>query len=32
MRMFMKDLLAMLVLGGFTVSAVTWTDIAARLV
>jgi hypothetical protein len=32
MRMFMKDLLAILVLGGFTVSALTWTDIASRLV
>ena len=32
MLSFVKDLLAFLVLGGFSVGSLTWMDIAARLV
>ena len=32
MRMFVKDFLALVTLGGLTVSAMTWVDIASRLV
>lgn len=32
MLSFVKDLLAFLVLGGFSVGALSWMDVAARLV
>ena len=32
MLTFFKDLLAFLVLGGFSVASLTWVDIASRLV
>jgi hypothetical protein len=32
MLSFVKDLLAFVVLGGFSVASLTWMDIAARLV
>ena len=32
MLSFVKDLLAFLVLGGFSVASLTWMDIASRLV
>lgn len=32
MLSFVKDLMAFLVLGGFSVGALTWMDIGARLV
>lgn len=32
MLAFVKDLFAMLALGGFTLSAVIWMDVATRLV
>lgn len=32
MLSFVKDLLAFLVLGGFSVGALTWVDVASRLV
>ena len=32
MRMFVKDFLALVTLGGLSLSALTWVDIASRLV
>ena len=32
MRMFVKDFLALVTLGGLSVSALAWVDIASRLV